>query len=111
MKNAQAAVVEMETAGMPFDGEAHLALVEEWQSTHAELRGRLQEAAPGLDPSSGPKLSRWLAEALGNASNRWPATSSGKQLSTTADDVRAHARLLPEAHARIVLEICFRSRP
>ena len=104
-KQAQQAVVEMELAGMPFDAEAHKALLEKLVSERDSYQGRLSQEMGNLNLNSGKQLGEWLTEALGGNSSlpfkKWPRTDKG-QLVTSEKDFRTSLKLLPEGAQELI---------
>ena len=108
-KQAQQAVVDMELAGMPFDAEAHKALLEKLVRDRDSYQSRLTEEMGTLNLNSGKQLGEWLTQILGGNTSpsfkKWPRTDKG-QLATSEKDFRTSLKLLPEEAQELVIE-CF----
>ena len=106
-RDAQAAVVQMELAGMPFNAEQQRTLIDSLTAQKQALEMQLAEGLNGRNPRSGAQLAEWLAEQLGGQDSAkfkaWPKTPKG-QLATGADDWRRGLVYLPEAAERLVRE-------
>jgi DNA polymerase I len=105
---AQAAVVSMELAGMPFDVTAQRSLVARLTAERDRFRAALEEALEGRNPNSGPQLAEWLTAVLGGPESSkykaWPKTGTGK-LATGADELKKGLAYLPLAAERVVAEL------
>ena len=72
-------------AGVGFDSEGHLRLIEEWKAEAMAARDLLDATMPGINPDSPPQLSAWLTRHLpADLLAAWPKTAGG-QLATDAD--------------------------
>jgi DNA polymerase-1 len=107
-RGAQPAVIGMSLAGMPFDGMGQGELINRLTAEHDRLAPKLAEALAGRNPSSGPQIVEWLTWLVGgkegDAYTAWPKTGAG-QLSTSADDLKRGAALLPADKARVVRDL------
>ena len=108
MRDAQAAIVQMQIAGMPFDVIAQRKLVARLTEERERLRLALAEVLNGRNPNSGPQLGEWLTEALGGSGSplhhAWPKTATGK-LGTGAQELKKGLVHLPPEPARVVAEL------
>lgn len=104
-RDAQAAVVRMELAGMPFDAAKQEALVEGLTEKRGQLLAALGEALEGRNPASGAQLAEWLTVQLGGQDSdkfrAWPKTAKG-QLKTGGDDLKKGLVYLPDAAAATI---------
>ena len=71
-------VADQMLAGVPFDSEAHAALLNGWQSEMLPLRETLERDL-GINPDSGTQLAGWLEKHLDKRTlTQWPRTPTGK---------------------------------
>jgi DNA polymerase-1 len=106
-RDAQASVVQMRLAGVPFDSARQRELLVSLGAQKLALEAQLAEGLVGRNPRSGAQLAEWLTEQLGGAESAkfkaWPKTAKG-QLSTGADELKRGLVYLPEAAERLVRE-------
>lgn len=107
-KEAQPAVVDMGLTGMPFDAEAHQALIESLTLERDTYKNRLTAAFGSINVNSGKQLGDWLTTVLGGSTsasfNKWPKTPKG-HLSTSEEGFTKGLPLLPEEMQHLITDV------
>jgi len=106
VRNAQGAIVAAYLAGVPFQTDRMLKLIEDWTAKKEALQEKLGKWMPDVNLSSSAQLSQWLTHQLGGKESEswktWPKTSSGKSLKTGNEELTRGIIALPIEAAAVV---------